>query len=166
MRLGKAALLACALVAGCGIVGSDYVPTEETFRRRAGTFILDGAATLEPTYGNIDVNSMFGKYVVVGHSREEVLAQIGERALEVGWTTAHHSAASREFHRPTPGTIPTYEIARVVCTESPLTVHVAWLQVHHATKSIDVARTSEGEWAEREFWPRFERAVKRTQVGR
>jgi hypothetical protein len=149
-----------ATVAACEFVGSDYVPSEQIFRDKVGTFIVPEAVNLVPFYGNIDVNSMFGTYVVNGKNRDAVFAEIMQRAARAGWTVVPRSSEEYEFHRAEPGTVPRFEVARVVCTEPPLTVHVAWLQVHYATTLGDSAETAEGQWAEREFWPRFERTLK------
>ena len=62
------------VLASCGIVGSDYEPTDETFRKRLGTFISDKASNIDPIYGNIDVDSLFGKYTVNAATATDVLS--------------------------------------------------------------------------------------------
>ncbi len=42
-------------IGSCGIVGSDYEPTDGTFRKRLGIFISGRATDVDPIYGNVDV---------------------------------------------------------------------------------------------------------------
>jgi len=155
-----AASAVAIIVAACGIVGSDYEPTDETFRKRVGTFISDKATSVDPIYGNVDVDSLFGKYVVNGVAPGEVLAEIRERATRAGWTLERPSAAGYEFHKRTNEAQPGYEIVRVICRgERPVTVYIAWLQTDGVASASEAKKSVEGAWATREFWPRFERAV-------
>lgn len=143
------------VVTACGVVGSDYEPTDETFRKRLGTFISEGAVNVEPIYGNIDVDSLFGKYVVNGATSNEVLGEVAERAARSGWTLERQHASEYEFHKRDGSS---YEIVRVVCRgQQPATVYVGWLQTDGVTTPIEARESAEGKWAGREFWPRFER---------
>lgn len=152
-----AAAVLTVVVMACGVIGSDYEPTDETFRRRVGTFILDRAINVDPIYGNIDVDSLWGQYVVNDAAPNEVLGGILGRATQLGWTLEQQRATESQFHKRTGSS---YEIVRVICRgQQPVTVYVAWLQIDGATTSIEARESVEGKWAAREFWPRFERAV-------
>jgi hypothetical protein len=148
------------IVSACGVVGSDYVPTDETFRKRIGPFISERGVDVEPIYGNIDVDSVFGKYVVNADASNEIVAEITERATRSGWTLQQRQATEYEFHKRTNAVRPSYEIVRVIYRgQQPVIVYVAWLQTDGVTTPTEARESVEGKWAGREFWPRFEREV-------
>ena len=145
-------------IASCGMVGSDYEPTDEVFRNRLGMFISKRAIDVAPIYGNADVDSLFGKYAVNAATPGEVLAEIADQATRDGWTLERQQATESELHKRTSGV--GYEIVRVVCRgQQPVTVYVAWLQTDGATTANEARESGEGKWASRRFWPRFEREV-------
>ncbi|HEX8409996.1 MAG TPA: hypothetical protein VF883_14135 [Thermoanaerobaculia bacterium] len=146
------AAVVAIILSRCGFIGSDYVPTEKTLRRWAGTFVVEGAVNVEPLYGNIDVDSVIGRYEALAPP-DAVLAEIERRATRAGWQVVQREGTFREFHRVTPGS---FEIARVRINGARR-VTVGWLQVDGSRTAEDAAHSVEGSWAAAELWPRCQK---------
>lgn len=141
----------------CGPFDSDYVPTEATFRKRAGQFMVSDARDVEPEYGNIDVDSLFGRYVVKQRTVASILRDIERNGRAAGWAVTARSEAGYSFSRVTLTGNRSSEVVRVVCAGR--FVHVAWIQIDGAGTEVEAKGSVEGKWAERKFWPRFEASL-------
>lgn len=147
-------LAAISIAASCGIIGSEYVPTETVFRSRLDVFIAHPAGDVKPLYGNIDVDSMIGTYAVDASAGDATLSEIAVRATHDRWQLARSEHGLREFHRVTRGRSPSFEVVRLQMRADGRVV-VGWLQVDGSQTTDEAARSVEGRWAANELWPRF-----------
>ena len=149
--------LAIVIVAAVHCDGQ-YELASDGFQRLVQPFVLPDATHLTSLYANNDVNAAFGRYDV--RNPASALRSIDDRAAANGWSILRKSEGAREFDRRTPNMPHTSEVVRVACFSNCSRVYVAWLQIDDATTQGQIATSHNGEWAEKNFWPRFDRAAR------
>ena len=158
-------LMLVAFLAGCSLVTMEEVPSPELIKKWMGPFLIE-SDQIKGVYRNLDVDSMVFTYRTSVTTEERFLVSLASSLAGSTWQRETNAMAFIEFRRgfskgetapdrPDMTMFASLEVARLSFNPTNHTVVVAYVQ-SDSVKNIDrFEDTSEGKWAERTIWPKF-----------
>jgi hypothetical protein len=154
----------------CKLFGMDYVPEESQIRSALPELLVGGSA-VEGLYGNHDVDCLIFRYrLSTGEkeSPEAVLEKLQQSAAGEKWDVIDRKDTFLRLVRAGErgGGAFGIEEARIVFFPDGNKVYVAWLQADESKRVERMDEASEGKWAARHLWPKFEEYVNEERKGK
>jgi hypothetical protein len=143
-------------------VDTERVPTEGDIRSWSTIqpFLVE-AVHITGVYENDDIDSILFHYRSTASGGQAFWHQVDERATAEGWVGAPEGQLGHKtYYRLRPrgqAMVSSAEEVRVLYT--PSRVVVGWIQSDQPGEPRPVAESSEGRFAERVLWPKFEALV-------
>lgn len=159
-------LMLAVAISGCDL--NAYVPSAEKLRnpKNPSAAFLVNERDIRGIYGNSDVDAVIYAYDSSVAGEGEFWSTLAQATSRANWQLREERSDYRRYVRIKPRTgqqrFHSVEEARVAFNPESQEVFVAWVQSDLETLPSDfpsVDDSSEGSFAQRVVWPRFEKAV-------
>lgn len=160
-----------ATLGGCDALNMDSVPDEKVIREWVGPFLVE-ADQIKGVYRNLDVDSLVLTYHTAAKTEKDFSDALSSALKNTRWKKAEDVTDLIEFRRsfkkgeqsaerPDMAMFASFEVVRLGFDPRGGTVVVAYVQADESSNVSRFEDTSEGRWAEKAIWPKFNELRKR-----
>lgn len=156
---------------GCSLLTMEEVPSPELIKKWMGPFLIE-ADQVKGIYRNLDVDSLVFTYRTAVQTEGEFRNALSSALVNSTWKRSTSATDFIEFRRmfekgdtsedrPDMAMFASFELARLSFNPADRKVVVAYVQADTFKRVTRFEDTSEGEWAERVIWPKFNELIKK-----
>jgi hypothetical protein len=143
------------------ILRQEYIPVSDMIRRSSAAAFIIEPCTIEGRYGYMDIPCMIFKYTVSDgafQSDSDLLTTIEENAMKAGWKPIERHGRFSRFGKVKHAARnwDAFEV-RIVADAVNGVVYVGWISGDSSTRVDSFEDLRESKWANKKFWPRFDR---------
>jgi hypothetical protein len=150
---------------GCSLLTMEEIPSPELIKKWMGPFLIE-ADQIKGVYRNLDVDSLIFTYGTAVQTEGEFRNALSSALVNSRWQRSTSATDFIEFRRtfakgdtsedrPDMAMFASFELARLSFNPAERKVVVAYVQADTSKSVTRFEDTSEGEWAERVIWPKF-----------
>ncbi len=154
---------------GCTMLSMEDVPSEELIKKwdTIQPFIIEPSKIMG-IYRNIDIDAIVFKYSTIA-DRDKFWAHLKSNLQGTKWLLIAETSETRTYERrfskgdqsparPDMALFSSAELLKIEYLPGKQMVIVGYVQADSSEKDTSFAFTNEAKWAEKEIWPRFNKA--------
>lgn len=154
---------------GCTMLTMEDVPSEELIRKwdDIQPFIIE-PSKITGIYRNMDIDAIVFKYSTIAN-KDKFWTRLQSNLQETKWQLIAETSDTRTYERrfsegaqspdrPDMALFSSAELLKLAYLPVKQMVVVGYVQADSSNKDISFAATDEAKWAEKQIWPRFNKA--------